>query len=168
MSMSGVTISPECISMYNLVKTCKIKCCVFRISDDGKQIIPDEESALKYSRNPTPDSFEKFREFFPENKCRYAVYNASVACSQDGIKAAREKLVFITWAPDTARIKDKMLCASSKDSLKKACVGIAHDMQFSDEGDHEASNWIDSIGSMTTMKIAGDIIEFEGREVNAW
>jgi len=168
MSMSGVTIDSSCIESYNKVKSCKAKCCVFQLSDDGKLIIPDNETLLKYSRNPVPESFEKFIGMFPENKCRYGVYNVSIGCSQDGMKQMRDKLVFVTWAPDSAKIKDKMMIASSKDSLKKACVGIAHDMQFSDESDLNAGNWIDSIGSMTTMKIAGDIIEFEGREVSDW
>jgi cofilin len=168
MSMSGVTIDQSCIDAFNKVKSCKTKCCLFKLSDDGKLIVPDDESMLKYTRNPNPETFEKFLSFFPENKCRYAVYNVSLGCMQDNIKAMRDKLVFLTWAPDTAKIKDKMMIASSKDSLKKACVGIAHDMQFSDESDCAAENWISSIGSMTTMKIAGDIVEFEGRCANDW
>jgi len=169
MSMSGVAIDPSCIEKYNEVKSCKKKCCIFRLSDDGKTIIPDEESMMKYSRKANPETFEAFRSNFPENKCRYGVYNVNLGCrGNDGITATREKIVFITWAPDSAKIKDKMMIASSKDSLKKACVGIAHDMQFSDEGDTEAANWIESIGSMTTMKIAGDIVEFEGRDSGDW
>lgn len=169
MSMSGVAINPSCVDAFNKVKTCKIKCCLFKLSDDGKFIEPDEESQLKYSRNPGPESFESFTSMFPENKCRYGVYNVNLGCKgSDGIVSTREKMIFVTWAPDTAKIKDKMMIASSKDSLKKACVGIAHDMQFSDESDTQAGNWIDSIGSMTTMKIAGDIVKFEGRDTGDW
>jgi len=166
--MSGVTIDPSCIEIYNKVKTCKAKCAVFKISDDGQKIIPVDETVIKYSRNPKPEHFEQFINYFEDGKCCYAVYNVGVGCLQDGMKQVREKIVFCTWAPDTAKIKSKMLISSSKDSLKKACVGIAHDMQFSDESDLQAANWIDSIGSMSTMKIAGDICEFEGREVGDW
>jgi cofilin len=169
MAMSGVTIDPSCVAKYNEVKSCKSKCCIFMLSDDGKTIVPDEESMQKYSRKAKPDQFEQFTKNFPENKCRYGVYNVNLGCQgSDGITSTREKIIFVTWAPDSAKIKDKMMIASSKDSLKKACVGIAHDMQFSDEGDTEASNWIESIGSMTTMKIAGEIVEFEGRPAGDW
>lgn len=166
--MSGVTIDSSCVEAYQKVKTCKNKCCLFKLSDDGKFIVPDEDSLLKFSRKPNPETFEKFLQLFPENKCRYGVYNVSIGCSCDGMTQVRDKLVFLTWAPDSAKIKDKMMIASSKESLKKACVGVAHDMQFSDESDICAGNWIDSIGSMTTMKIAGDITEFEGRCKDEW
>jgi len=169
MSMSGVAIDPSCIDAYNDVKSCKSKCCIFQLSDDGKTIIPDPESTQKYNRKAKPDQFDKFCQNFPENKCRYGVYNVNLGCQGgDGIVSVREKIVFVTWAPDSVKIKDEMMIASSKDSLKKACQGIAHDMQFSDESDIEAANWIESIGSMTTMKIAGEIVAFEGRDKADW
>ena len=42
--MSGVAIDPSCIEKYNEVKSCKSKCCIFQLSDDGKTIVPDEAS----------------------------------------------------------------------------------------------------------------------------
>lgn len=169
MSMSGVSIDPSCIDVYNKIKTCKTKCCLFKINDQGNKIIPVEESQLKYSRNPNPENFEKFTSLFSSKQCVYAVYNVSLACQSDsGLKTVREKIVFITWAPSSAKIKDKMLLASSSAALKKSCVGMAHDMQLGSESDLEAGEWVDSIGSMTTMKIAGEIVEFEGRSVGDW
>ena len=44
MAMSGVAIDPSCIEKYNEVKSCKSKCCIFQLSDDGKTIVPDEAS----------------------------------------------------------------------------------------------------------------------------
>ena len=35
----------------------------------------------------------------------------------------RTGMVFVTWAPETAHIKRRMLMASSKDALKNALVG---------------------------------------------
>jgi hypothetical protein len=36
----------------------------------------------------------------------------------------KEKLLLMSWCPDTARIKKKMLYSSSFDALKKALVGV--------------------------------------------
>jgi cofilin len=36
----------------------------------------------------------------------------------------KQKLFLMSWCPDTARIKKKMLYSSSFDALKKALVGV--------------------------------------------
>ena len=36
----------------------------------------------------------------------------------------KEKLLLMSWCPDTARIKKKMLYSSSFDALKKCLVGV--------------------------------------------
>ena len=36
----------------------------------------------------------------------------------------RSKLILISWCPDTARIKKKMVYSASFDSLKKAFTGV--------------------------------------------
>jgi len=40
------------------------------------------------------------------------------------LKFRKEKLLLMSWCPDTARIKKKMLYSSSFDALKKALVGV--------------------------------------------
>ncbi|KAJ2038197.1 cofilin, partial [Coemansia sp. S2] len=64
----------------------------------------------------------------PEQECRYAVYD--FAYQKDG--SDRNKILFYAWSPDTAKIKNKMVYASSKDSLRKSLVGIALDVQATD------------------------------------
>lgn len=168
--MSGVTINPDVVDEFLKVKGGKQKFSVFRISDDKKTIIIDDHEGGNFTkRKGSPESFESFRGALPEKQCRYGVYYAELACmGSDGIKGIREKLIFITWAPDNAGIRDKMLIASSKDSLKKAFVGINYDFQFSCEADTEANEWIDKIGGESTMKIAGEIVEFEGQATGDW
>lgn len=167
--MSGVTINGDVVDAFTKVKSGKAKFAVFRISDDKKTVIVDENSENEFKRGGSAAAFEQFREALPEKQCRYGVYYAELACKgSDGIKGIREKLIFVTWAPDNAGIRDKMLIASSKDSLKKAFIGINYDFQFSCEADTEAGEWIDKIGSESTMKIAGEIVEFEGQAVGDW
>ena len=44
----------------------------------------------------------------------------------------RNKILFIVWAPDSAKIKEKMLITSSKDAVKKKLVGISKEIQATD------------------------------------
>ncbi|MFC8226307.1 actin-binding ADF family protein [Streptomyces sp. NPDC057287] len=62
----------------------------------------------------------------PETKCHWPVYDFEFEKAGAGI---RNKLTFVSWAPDTAKIKQKMLFAASKEALRKALVGIAVEIQ---------------------------------------
>ena len=42
------------------------------------------------------------------------------------------KLIFFNWAPDTARVKSKMMYASTKDFFKGHLDGISAEFQASD------------------------------------
>jgi len=44
----------------------------------------------------------------------------------------RNKITFLSWSPDNAKIKQKMLFASSRDALKRALTGISVEIQGSD------------------------------------
>ena len=61
----------------------------------------------------------------PED-CRYGVYDFEYQhqCQGTSEKTMKEKLLLMSWCPDTARIKKKMLYSSSFDALKKCLVGV--------------------------------------------
>lgn len=170
MSMSGVKIDPNCVDAYLKVKNNKTKCCVFKISDDMKSIEIVSESELKFKRGQQdPEQFKQFKDFFPEDNCRYAVFHAIIALEgSDGIKAERDRIVFISWAPDTAKIKSKMLHSSSKDAIKKAFEGIGIEFQFSSQEDLCSKEWIDKFQDLPNIKMAGTLIEFEGVKCEQW
>ncbi len=85
----------------------------------------------------------------PENDVRYAV----IDIFYDTNEGSRAEIYFIAWynfiiiifiklnlffqyrAPDTATIKRKMLCASSKDALKNALQGIRNHIQATCKAD---------------------------------
>ena len=67
----------------------------------------------------------------PENDVRYVATDVFYDIN-DG---PRNDIYFIAWAPDTATIKRKMLCASSKDALKNALHGIRVNMQATCKSD---------------------------------
>ena len=75
------------------------------------------------------DSYEDFMaDIFacgPED-CRYGLFDFEYSHQCEGTteKSKKEKLLLMSWCPDTAKIKKKMLYSSSFDALKKCLVGI--------------------------------------------
>lgn len=61
----------------------------------------------------------------PKDDVRYAVADVHYNTSE----GPRTDMVFVTWAPETATIKRRMLMASSKDALKNALVGCRTTIQ---------------------------------------
>ncbi len=56
----------------------------------------------------------------PNDDVRYAVADVHYKIPE----GERTNMVFITWAPETAHIKRRMLMASSSEILKQSLVGI--------------------------------------------
>jgi len=58
--------------------------------------------------------------------CRYGVFDFEYTHQCQGTSEAskKEKLFLMSWCPDSAKIKKKMLYSSSFDALKKCLVGV--------------------------------------------
>jgi len=54
-----------------------------------------------------------------------------VIASCFSLQGKKEKLFLMSWCPDDAKVKKKMLYSSSFDALKKALVGVAKYIQVS-------------------------------------
>ena len=120
---SGVGIDDTAISTFNELKLGHTyRYIIFRVSDDNTKIIVDKTGA------PTT-CFAEFVSELPRDECRYAVFDLAYT-SEDG--SDRNKLVFILWSPDSAKIKSKMLYTSSKLDLRRALVGIGVEFQATD------------------------------------
>ncbi|KAJ7818504.1 actin depolymerizing factor [Mycena olivaceomarginata] len=113
---SGVAPNPECLEKYQELK----------IGKKHKYIDNTEIVVLKTSQS---NNYEEFIADLPEFECRWAVYDFEFEKEGAG---KRNKLVFVSWAPDDAKIKAKMVFASSKDALRRALVGIAVEIQGTD------------------------------------
>jgi len=72
--------------------------------------------------------------------CRYGVFDFEYTHQCQGTSEAtkKEKLFLISWCPDTAKIKKKMLYSSSFDALKKCLVGVQKYIQATDEAEASA------------------------------
>ncbi|KAI8978109.1 hypothetical protein BDB01DRAFT_800841 [Pilobolus umbonatus] len=119
---SGVSVSDDCLEKYQELKLRKAyKYIIYKLSDDNKQIVID-------AAVPTA-SYQEFLDALPENEPRYAIYDFDFEKPGEGM---RNKITFYTWIPDSSKIRQKMLYASSKDAIRRQLVGIAVEIQGTD------------------------------------
>ncbi|KAI0304457.1 recombinant Actophorin [Multifurca ochricompacta] len=115
---SGVTVHQDCLTVFQQLKLGKkFKYIIFNLNKAKTEIIKEKESN---------------RTNLPEDQCRWAVYDLEFE-KEDGGK--RNKITFFSWTPDGAKVKDKMVAASSRDALRRALVGIALDIQGTDDSE---------------------------------
>jgi len=79
----------------------------------------------------------------PHCGCRYGVFDCEYTDPKTG--SNRNKIVFFAWVPDNAKVRPKMIFASSKDELKKRLVGVACEVQAADAGDLEYPSVVEKI-----------------------
>merc|ERR1712080_73036 len=112
---SGVQVNSQCLDSFQELKLGKkTQYIVFKLSADNTQIEVEKTSPSA--------SYDDFLNDLPPNSPRYAVYDFEY--EKDGGK--RNKICFYAWSPDEAKIKEKMLYASSKDALRRSLVGVAN------------------------------------------
>ncbi|KAJ6243502.1 cofilin/actin-depolymerizing factor homolog-related [Anaeramoeba flamelloides] len=66
------------------------------------------------------ETFEDFKAHLPVSSCRAVLYLYELNYNSLQIK----KLCFISWCPDRARIRDKMIFASIRNNFVKSCQEI--------------------------------------------
>ncbi|XP_062147014.1 actin-depolymerizing factor 12-like [Alnus glutinosa] len=75
------------------------------------------------------ESYEDFTATLPANECRYAVYDYDFTTTEN---FQRSKIFFVAWSPDIAKVRSKMVYASSKDRFKRELDGIQFELQATD------------------------------------
>lgn len=150
---SGVTVMDDCVKEFeNMKKQKQYFGIVWKLSSDLKCIEVD-----KKFENPTgdetdtgPEEYQKFADYLlsveEERDCRYACYDVRFTTGE-GVR--RNKLVFITFCPENAKIKHKMVYSSSKDTLKSKLIGIL-DVQANDASDLALEHIVNKCTSNTT------------------
>ncbi|KAJ1647835.1 hypothetical protein J3B02_003824 [Coemansia erecta] len=154
---SGIPVNDICkVKFDGLQRLHLYRYVIFKINDSNSEIVVDHRYKTKkatsdasetaaVTEGDTPENttnlecetkaqeeiFSDFVSHFPENECRYAVFDVEY---QKG-EVTTNKIVFIAYAPDTAKIKPKMLYSSTKDALAKVLNGIHENMQINDPDD---------------------------------
>ncbi|VDL16567.1 unnamed protein product [Hymenolepis diminuta] len=130
---SGVKCSEDCLAKYNelkLKKSCRF--ILYKI-EDKKQIVIDKIG----DRECTFDQFKGLLENL-EGEARYAVLDFEPDNSHS-------QLLFISWIPDNANVRERMLYASSVDALKTQLTGFKGYLQLNDKSDLTAENFLDKL-----------------------
>jgi cofilin len=91
------------------------------------EIVVDKTVAA--SKEDNQATYEEFIGTLSPKESRYCIYDLNYTLKDGG---ERSKLLFITWNPDGASIKQKMTYSSSKAELKKKLNGVADDIQATD------------------------------------
>jgi len=119
---SGVAVSDAVLNVYQELKLGHAhRFALFKLSADMGEVVVDQTA-------PPSSTYQDFVSKLPSNDCRYAVFDFEY--EQDG--GSRNKIVFVVWSPDSAKIKAKMLYASTKDAIRKKLVGIGTEVQATD------------------------------------
>ncbi|KAF8182348.1 actin depolymerizing factor [Pholiota molesta] len=119
---SGVGTNDECLTAFQELKLKhKHRYIIFTLNKDLTEIVVEKTSSAA--------DYDDFIADLPEVECRWAVYDFEFEKEGGG---KRNKIVFISWSPDDAKIKQKMVFASSRDALKRSLNGIAVEIQGTD------------------------------------
>lgn len=106
---TGVTVNDEAVEMFNAFKLHRAphdnRFFVYKIENDAEIVVDTFGDKSK--------TYDDFTACLPPNECRYGVFDLDFV-TLDGRQG--NKLVFISWSPDTAKIKNKMVYAASKAS----------------------------------------------------
>ncbi|TDG44741.1 hypothetical protein AWZ03_008882 [Drosophila navojoa] len=124
---SGVTVSDVCKTTYEEIKKDKKHRYVIFYIRDEKQI--DVETVG--DRNSEYDQFLEDIQKCGPGECRYGLFDFEYMhqCQGTSESSKKQKLFLMSWCPDTAKVKKKMLYSSSFDALKKSLFNMPREIK---------------------------------------
>ena len=125
---TGVQVSDEVSTAFNKFKLgqepYKLRYFIYEIKDKKTIVIEKQGDKSK--------TYEDFVEELPENDCRYGLIDIEFE-TDDGRPTS--KIVFISWNPDTAPVRPKMLYSGSKEALKSVLQGVGIHLNATDHSE---------------------------------
>lgn len=119
-------MTEDAVNLYYLIRAkSTYKWAMWEIDSSGTRVVISAVGDPK-------SSYSEFIASLPESDCRYGVFDYQYTAADGHIM---NKLVFFNWAPDNARVKSKMMYASTKDFFKGHLDGISAEFQASDMGE---------------------------------
>ncbi|KAF8139203.1 hypothetical protein K438DRAFT_2118882, partial [Mycena galopus ATCC 62051] len=95
---SGVAVDPDCFTQFTALRVDqRLKYIVYSLNQENTQIVIVGKSESQ--------NYQDFIAELPKAECRWAVYNLEY--EKDGGK--RKRIFFLSWKPDDAKLKDKMV-----------------------------------------------------------
>lgn len=144
-SMSGVAVAEDCLSVFNKLKMRSngMQWATFQVEETEGSVLTDRTG------DASSGDYQAFIDALPNDECRYAIYDYMYVNSED---CEFRKLVFIIWNPDGAKLKNKMLYASTKDFFKSRLSGIAVEIQATEYDEVSEAELRAHVAGMLTRK----------------
>ena len=120
-------VSDDVVSTFNdfkLQQGEKLRYIIYSIENKKTIVIADKGERSK--------TFDDFCGALPDDDCRYGLVDLDFTTT-DGRPTS--KLVLITWNPDTAPVRSKMLYSGSKEALKTALNGVGVHINATDRSE---------------------------------
>lgn len=128
---SGVAVDPKCVEVFKQLKERKNRCVVFKINEGMTAI--EVEKTLPLSGGSPKDDWEEFTKALPESDCRYIAYD--FAYEHQG--APKQRILFVLWSPEYAKVRPKMIYASSQEGVVNKLEGVQRQLQCTDSEELE-------------------------------
>jgi cofilin len=123
MALTGIKVADECVTAFNEMKQKKqSRFVIFKIVNNEAVKV-----AHVSERTATYDDFVAYLNQDKDDPF-YAVFDFEMEA--EGV--TRGKLLLLSWIPDTAKVRSKMVYASTKESLKAKIDGGLMDIQAND------------------------------------
>ncbi|XP_072975369.1 actin-depolymerizing factor 7-like isoform X1 [Typha angustifolia] len=120
---SGMAVDDDCkLKFLELKAKRTYRYIIYKIDEKSKHVVVEKLG------EPTL-SYDDFTAGLPSNECRYAIYDFDFVTEEN---CQKSKIFFIAWSPDIARVRSKMLYASSKERFKRELDGIQVELQATD------------------------------------
>lgn len=117
------------VDVYNKLqqRKLKLKYLTMKIDMEKGLVVEDvrAEMTAENENGGEPVYSQFVDECLPADEGRYCVYDFD-------IEGKASNLVLLTWCPDSAKIKEKMMYASTKDAVVKKLSGIKKLVQATD------------------------------------
>lgn len=141
--MSGVGVSKDCLAAFASVKRRGgPRFAVFAVDEASGAVVTETVAR-------PGDAHEDFLDALPEGDCRYGVLDHEFVNSEGCVF---DKLVFVLWSPDGARLKSKMLYAATKDHLRGCLEGVSLEVQATEREDACEETIRDAVASTLTRQ----------------
>ncbi|KAE9589728.1 hypothetical protein Lal_00021564 [Lupinus albus] len=95
---------------------------IFKIDEKTKEVVVEKTGGPS-------ESYDDFTASLPENECRYAVFDFDFVTSEN---FQMSRIFFIAWCPSVARIRPKMIYATSKYRFRRELKGVHYEIQATD------------------------------------
>ncbi|CAN6871171.1 unnamed protein product, partial [Brassica oleracea] len=120
---SGMAVHDDCkLKFLELKAKRTFRFIVYKIEEQQKQVVVEK-------LGEPGQSHDDFAASLPADECRYAVFDFDFVTAES---CQKSKIFFVAWSPDTARVRSKMIYASSKDRFKRELDGIQVELQATD------------------------------------